>query len=277
MPDPSQLPYKFIDAHSHVFPDRIFDAIWAYFEKNYWHINYRLYGNAIASFFQEQGCEGFTTLNYAHKPDISAFMNEYTAEFAKQHQKAIPFGTVHPLDNNLESIAEKALTTSNLKGFKLQLLVTDFFIDHERLMPVYNLLRREDKILVVHAGTGPLANEYVGVKYFRRFLEKFGDLRIQVAHLGCYEYAEFFEILSRTPNMIMDSAMVLVDHMLFPARFNIDYKILLNFENQLVFGTDFPNIPYDFSHSYDFLLKQGFDHKFYEKFFYLNAKKFYKI
>lgn len=266
-----------IDAHTHVFPERLFDAIWAYFEKNYWHINYKLYGDAIARFFEERGFERFTTLNYAHKPNISREMNAFTREFCDAHPRAIPFGTVHPGDKDLMAIAENALTSFGFLGFKFQLLVTDFFIHDPRLGDFYDLVRREDAILVIHGGTGPAANDYVGVKHFQKWLEKYPDLRVQVPHLGCFEYGEFFALLDLYPNLMLDTAMILVDHNLFPSRFDLDVEILLEYEDRILFGSDFPNIPYAFEESFKYLFSMAFPRSFYEKVFSRNARTFYGL
>lgn len=233
-----------IDAHTHIFPEKIFDAIWTYFEHNYWQINYRYYAPQIDNFYKQHSFERYTTLNYAHKPDISAFMNLFTAEFCKTHSRAIPLGTIHPGDKNLENIAETALTSLGMLGFKFQLLVTDFYAYDDRLKPVYDLAKKEDKILVFHAGTGPIANNFVGIKPFIKFLDRYPDLRIQIAHFGCFEYEKFFELLKTHPNLMFDSAMIMIDPTVLmdklnpkivvdqsvPANWNFDYHLLLEYE-----------------------------------------------
>ena len=266
-----------IDAHAHVFPEPLFDAIWRFFEKNYWHINYKLYGSQIAHFYRDQGFVGFTTLNYAHKPGISSMMNEYTWRFCEQHPHAIPFGTLHPGDKDLLKLAELCLTSYGFRGFKFQLLVTDFYIHDSRLLPVYDLIRREDKVLVFHAGTGPAANPYVGIKHFRKFAENYGDLRVQIAHLGSFEYEAFLALLTEHPTFYLDTAMMLVDHRLFPSHYPPGIQKLLEYEDQILFGSDFPNIPYDFKESWKTLFSYNLPKSFYEKIMYGNAKTLYRI
>ncbi len=266
-----------IDAHTHIFPDPLFDAIWRFFEKNYWHINYKIYGPQIAQFYRDQGFAGFTTLNYAHKPDLSSIMNEYTRKFHEQFPESILFGTLHPGDKDLMKIAETCLTSHNFLGFKFQLLVTDFFIYDERLLPVYNLIRREDKVLVFHAGTGPAANHYVGIKHFRKFADKYSDLRVQIAHLGSYEYEKFIALITEHPTFYMDTAMMIVDHKLFPSDYPPGIQVLLDHEDQILFGSDFPHIPYDFKESWKTLFSLNLPKQFYEKIMYKNAQKLYRL
>jgi hypothetical protein len=204
-------------------------------------------------------------------------MNEFTRDFHEQFPESIPFGTVHPADKNLLDVAETALTSYGLLGFKFQLLVTDFYITDKRLIPIYDLIRREDKILVFHAGTGPGANEYVGMKHFRKFADQYGDLRVQVAHLGSYEYDDFFRILDTCPTFATDTAMILVDHDLFPSGFDLENEVLLRHEDQILFGSDFPHIPYDFEESWKYLFSLDLPISFYEKVMFENARKFYRL
>jgi hypothetical protein len=266
-----------IDSHTHVFPDALFDHIWRYFEAHYWPVNYKLYGPQIAEFYETMGFSHYTTLNYAHKENISDGMNQFTMEYHRQFPQSIPLGTVHPGDSNLLNDAETALTSYSLKGFKFQLLVTNFYIYDPRLIPVYDLVKREDKVLVFHAGTGPAANRYVGFRHFQKFIEKYLDIRVQVAHLGSFEYKPFLDLLKVYPNLYFDTAMILVNHNLFPSNFDLPYEALIENEDRILFGSDFPNIPYDFSESYRFLFSLNFPKSFYEKIFALNAKRFYDL
>lgn len=255
----------------------MFDALWQYFKTHYWNVRYQWYADQISEFYNQNHFRNYTTLCYAHKPNISESMNQFIHNFHKQHPESIPVGTVHPGDKDLLTVAERALTSYNLLGFKFQLLVTDFYIHDERLLPVYDLVRREDKILVFHAGTGPIANSYVGIKHFLKFIERYPDLRVQVAHLGSFEYREFFNLLKQYPNLYLDNAMILVDHRLFPAKFDLNLDILLEYQDRLMFGSDFPNIPYDFAESWNAIISMGFPREFYEKFFQKNAMQFYRL
>nr|MDO8088377.1 hypothetical protein [Candidatus Sigynarchaeum springense] len=136
---------KFIDAHVHGFPDRMFDAIWAYFIKNYWPINYKLHAGEIDPFLKARGAMRYTILNYAHKPGISRDMNTWTHEFGIAHPASLCFGTIHPEDPYIVEELERALSPAqlDLRGLKLQLLVTDFDPGIRALDPMYDVSGRE--------------------------------------------------------------------------------------------------------------------------------------
>ncbi|MHA1486226.1 MAG: amidohydrolase family protein, partial [Promethearchaeota archaeon] len=52
---------------------------------------------------------------------------------------------------------------------------------------------------------------------------------------------------------------------------------LLSHEDRILFGSDFPNIPYDYSCSIEGLLNLNLPKSFYNKVFYENAKRIFRI
>lgn len=270
-----------IDAHVHGFPDPLFDAIWRYFIKNYWPINYKLYADQASRFLIDKGVSRYTILNYAHKPGISREMNDWTYAFGQQHPDALCFGTIHPQDSYLAEEIERVLAADqlDLNGIKLQLLVTDFDPDIRELDPVYEALIHHGKILVMHSGTGPGANEHVGIKKLLPVLERYPDLRLQVPHLGCYEYLEFFDMVKDHSAVYFDTAMVLMHHGIFSDRFDMDTMLdaLLDIQDHVMFGSDFPNIPYDYTLALKSIKDLPVDDDVKEKIAWKNAARFYGL
>nr|MDO8114131.1 amidohydrolase family protein [Candidatus Sigynarchaeota archaeon] len=272
--------YKFIDAHVHGFPDRLFDAIWTFFTKNYWPVH-KTYADQLGPFLSGKGVTNYTILNYAHKPGISRDMNTWTSEFGKHHPDALCFGTIHPGDAYFREELQRVLARDqlNLRGLKLQILVTDFDPGIQQLDPMYEALVEHGKILVMHVGTGPGANEHVGIKKLRPVLERFPNLKLQIPHLGCFEYMEFFDLVKDYPSIYFDTAMVLVQHLPFPDRFNKETMLdaLLEIQDHVMFGSDFPNIPYDYDLSLASIEDLPVDLKVKEKLWWKNAVKFYGL
>ena len=52
--DPT-LPFV-VDAHVHLFPDRMFDAIWRWFDAHGWPIRYKLHTPQVIEFALSRGC-----------------------------------------------------------------------------------------------------------------------------------------------------------------------------------------------------------------------------
>jgi predicted TIM-barrel fold metal-dependent hydrolase len=299
-----QLPFKisdfqYIDAHSHFFPERLFKAIWNYWERVYvpifptWHNLYQKRIEELVSFLKEKNVVRFTSLNYAHKKGVAEKLNEWTRNFCDQNPSAIPFGTAHPDDDNLLEYSKKALTEFNFQGFKFQLMVTDFYIYDSRLKPLHELIHDLDKILYVHAGTAPGLNQQplpglkVGVKPFLKYLNDFPENKVIVAHMGGYEYENFFKIVEKNENVYLDTTMIFIPQKVnvFPAeddpiRMVGESRCLTFMEDnrdKILFGTDFPNIPYDYEESIIGLLQLNLSKKTYKNIFFRNAVKLFNL
>ncbi|MFX0102019.1 MAG: amidohydrolase family protein [Candidatus Hodarchaeota archaeon] len=273
---------KFIDAHVHGFPDKLFDAIWSHFIKNYWNIHIRMYSDEIVRFIENQGGLYLTLLNYAHKPGISRDLNDWSYKFGKSRENVLSFGTIHPDDPYLDEELERVLSPDglDLKGLKLQILVTDFDPTTKRLDSMYESLIKHGKILVMHVGTGPIANEHVGIDKLRPVLDSYPELNLQIPHLGCFEYDDFLPLALDYPSIYFDTAMVLIDHDLFPvkgAEQDPGIDQLLEIQDHVMFGSDFPNIPYDFSIGIESILQLPVDEPVKEKILFKNALSFYNI
>jgi predicted TIM-barrel fold metal-dependent hydrolase len=272
---------QFIDAHVHGFPDRLFDAIWAYFIKNYWPINYKYYTAQVANYLMNQGASHYTILNYAHKPGISKAMNSWTRDFSIAHPEALCFGTIHPDDPYLVEEIERALAPGqlDLRGLKLQLLVTDFDPGTKNLDPMYEALVKHKKILVMHVGTGPGANEHVGIKKLRPVLERFPNLKLQLPHLGCFEYRAFFDLVKTYPEIYFDTAMILVKHRVFADLYGTAFTLedLLEIQDHVMFGSDFPNIPYSYEKAIESIMSLPVKADTREKLLWKNASRFYEL
>ena len=96
-------------------------------------------------------------------------------------------------------MAAELLDHPRILGFKLQLLVQRFSPDDERLFPLYELVMAKGKRLLLHVGTGPVGNEFVGVAPFRRLLARYPDLPAIVAHMGALEYGAVRGTPGRSP------------------------------------------------------------------------------
>jgi len=284
--------FSYFDAHTHFFPQRIFTAIWHYFEDNYWPI-YRKGDpeNLAQALTSEYNVNHFVILNYAHKKGIAHSLNTWTYEFCmapNQKGIAIPFGTIHPDDNNRTQEMDRIFGVLGFAGIKLQLMVTNFHIRDKRMEQVYKKILQYDKILVVHIGTGPtysnfnpqakLQSPYVGSRHLQRFMEKYPEMKVIVPHLGAEEYEIMWDLTEVFPNLYFDTAMICAkENPAFDDKMNlIDDEKLYAISDRILFGSDFPNIPYDFRNSVLGWLERDMEYSFYEKLFFCNAKSLFK-
>ncbi|MHA2155743.1 MAG: amidohydrolase family protein [Candidatus Hodarchaeales archaeon] len=286
--DVNALKYRLFDSHTHFFPSKMFERIWGHFETKYWPIYEKGSPESLArSLITDHDVSNFVVLNYAHKEGIAQFLNNWTHTFCSSFtagKYAIPVGTIHPDDKDRVIETERILETLNFAGIKLQLMVTSFYISDKRLLPVYQKLLEYDRILIVHVGTGPdhsnfhpnmtLESPYVGIRYLRPFLEQFPELKVIVPHLGANEFHEMWMLIEDFPNLYFDTAMVGVQNN--PAfsdpLADIENQELTKLADRLLFGTDFPNIPYSYQNAINSWLERRMNPSFYHKLFYENAK-----
>ena len=167
----------------------------------------------------------------------------------------------------------------NFLGIKVQPLVQNFHVDDERMYPIYDLILDRGKWFAIHAGTAPYRNDFVGYKYFKQFIDKYPDMNIIVAHMGAYEYKKFLDLLDKHENIYLDTAMIYIPDNIFPERKvkRPNREELISYQDRILFGSDFPNIPYEYKSSTKGLLELKLPKKFYEDIFYNNAKRLFNI
>ena len=283
--------FSYFDAHTHFFPQRMFDAIWRYFADNYWPIYQKGEPESLAqALITDYAVKHFVVLNYAHKKGIAHSLNNWTNDFCTSPNLkgvAIPFGTIHPEDNDKAQEMDRIFGDLGFAGIKLQLMVTDFYILDERMEEVYQKILEYDKILLVHIGTGPsrsnfnpqevLKCPYVGFKYLKGFMEKYPEMKVVVPHLGADEFEIMWTLIDDFPNLYFDTAMICAkENPAFDDKMNLvgDEKFY-TISDRILFGSDFPNIPYRYQNSVLGWLERDMERSFYEKLFFGNAKSLF--
>jgi predicted TIM-barrel fold metal-dependent hydrolase len=236
-----------IDFHAHYFPEKLYKAIWSWFEEHGWPIRYQVQAEETAHLLKEFGVDRYVILNYSHKPGMSESLNAWTHEFAKSHPEAIPFGAIHPDEEDAGKLLDRCFVEYGFKGLKFHTHVTGIRPDDERMFPVYEKMIEHDRIFLIHSGTGPslrgykeTTKEVSGAKFTRNMLKRFPQMKVVVPHLGFDEPEEFFAMMEEFPNLWMDTTMVVAGF--FPIA--IPWEKIEAFSHRILYGSDFPNIPY---------------------------------
>jgi predicted TIM-barrel fold metal-dependent hydrolase len=218
----SHFDFQYIDSHCHFFPNKVFKAIWEFFEvvddegnMVGWPVKYKLSTQELVEFLKRQNVKAFTTYNYAHKVGVADNINEWTHNFCQTNKQAIPFGCVWPEDSDKQDYIRKILDDYNFLGIKIQPLVQDFYPDDKRLYEIYDLLVDRGKWICFHAGTAPYRTKHVGYKNFVKFIEKYPNIHVIVAHMGAFEYAKFLNLIDRYDNFYLDTTMIYILNNIF--------------------------------------------------------------
>jgi hypothetical protein len=116
--------------------------------------------------------------------------------------------------------------------------------------------------VVIHAGREPALPAYkaniralCSVEAMRRVLERHPDLTVVVPHLGADEIPEYGALLAHYPGLWLDTTMMLADF--FPQRPPADF--LARHSDRLLYGSDFPNLPYAWDRELKALTRMGLD------------------
>ena len=264
-----------IDCHTHFFPENLFRAIWKFFDDYLWGIQHKIFADELIQKLKSIGISKMVLLNYAHKPDMSQALNQWTREFADQYPEIIPFGTVHPHDEGLDRIMTQCFEDHGFYGLKLHALVLKMPVDDPVFFPIYEKMEEIGKILMLHAGTGPEFQnsaegnaEFAGVKRVKLILKNYPTLKLVIPHLGAEEMDEFFDLMEEHKNLWMDTTMMLAGY--FSSQPSLERIEKLS--DRILYGSDAPNIPYPLDAEMN-NIKKWFSKDIQEKLFFKNAQK----
>lgn len=243
---PAGLP-AVVDAHVHLFPDAVFDAVWQWFDTYGWPIRYRLHAPRALDFLFERGVKHVVGLHYAHRPGVAGMLNEHMARLCGLYPGRLTgLATVFPGEEGTDRILDEAFA-AGLAGVKLHLHVQCFDILSPELAAIYEICERHQKPLVMHAGREPRSpayrcdpHELCGAAKLEQVLKKHPGLKICVPHLGADEFEAFGRMLERHENLWLDTTMALADYLPGPK----PPPLASLRPDRVMFGTDFPNIPY---------------------------------
>ena len=272
--------FRYIDAHTHLHPPWLAQAIRRWFaERTHWRLDYPTEPAEVAAFLRARGVERFAFFSYAHKAGIAREINRWLRETARGIPDGLPLATVHPDDDDPVGVVETALEAYGFYGLKCHIQVQRFYPDDPRMLPVYARLVEADRVLVIHAGTAPHGSQFVGLERLARVLERFPDLRVALCHMGAYETPLAFQLLERFPNLFLDTTMAMTPAStpytgIEPGR--ISDETLCRFADRILFGSDFPNLPYDYEEERRGLWDRDLPLEVYRKIFYANALRFFR-
>jgi len=266
-----------VDAHVHLHPAPLARAIERHFADQGWSPAHSFDPAAVADTLRLRGVRRFCFFSYAHKPGMARELNRWLGRQAAELPDAIALGTLHPDDADLDAVAREATGDLGLRGFKFHHSVQRFHVDDERLFGVYERAEAAGHVFVLHVGTMPYRDPFTGVERFARVMGRFPTLRVCVAHMGAFQSAEFLALLARYPHLYVDTTMTMTPRATpytgaDPAA--VSDADLLRHQDRVLFGSDFPLIPYDYDEERRWAWTRGLDDGVRRKLFHDNALRF---
>lgn len=273
--------FRCIDAHTHLHPEWLAKAIrWWFADHLAVSFPHPHEPQAVAALLRARGVERFVFFSYAHKPGIARELNCWLYEVSQQLPDGIPLATVHPADDDPLGIAEEALTTYGFRGLKLHIQVQRFAPDDPRMFPVYERLVALDRVAVIHLGGvagGPLLNMPDVVERFARVLRRFPTLRASICHMGVPETRKCLALLEEHPHLYLDTTMAMCElglRALGCASPPVATELVLRWQDRILFGSDFPNLPYDYDEERRWAWERDLPLEVCRKIFNTNARVF---
>jgi hypothetical protein len=269
-----------IDAHVHIFPRSIFSAIWKWFDENGWHIRYQMTSSEVLGFLLSHGVKHIVAFQYAHKPGIANMLNTYMAEKCREFNGRVTgLATVFPGEENAEQLLQEAFD-SGLGGLKLHAHVQCFDMNSDDMNRLYECCRVNKKPVVMHIGREPNSPAYrcdpyqlCSARKCEQVLMDFPDLKICVPHLGMDETAAYKKMIEKYDNLWLDTTMALAEYL--PIKDDIDLGCYRS--DRLMFGSDFPNIPYAWDRELKLLKAKYISASALEEILHKNAAAFFNL
>lgn len=268
------------DAHVHLHPPPLARAIERWFAGRDWIAGHPFDPRAVADTLAARGVRRFCFFSYAHKPGMAAELNRWLAATARTLPGAIALGTLHPDDPEVDAVAVEATEGLGLRGFKFHHSVQRFHVDDPRLFPTYERAEAAGHVFVLHVGTMPYRDPFTGVERFRAVMERFPRLRVCVAHMGAFQTPEFLGLLARYPHLYVDTTMALSP---LATRYvgadpaAVSDADLVRHGDRVLFGSDFPLIPYDYDEERRWAWERGLTDDLRRRIFHDNALRFFGL
>ena len=247
-----------VDVHVHFMPRAVMDKVWAYFDRagpligSEWPIAYRTQEADRLDRLRSLGVRAFPSLVYAHKPGMAAWLNAWAADFAAQHDDVLSTMTIFPEPGVLAYVDEALSRGARI--VKVHVQVGAYDPRDPSLDEVWGVLADAGTPVVVHCGSGPAPGAFTGPGPFGEVLARHPTLTAVIAHMGMPEYADFLAMARRFPRVHLDTTMAFTDfveqRMPFPPALRPE---LLDLQDRILLGSDFPNTPYPYSHQLEAL------------------------
>lgn len=249
-----------IDVHVHFMPKPVMDKVWAYFDQigrlvgTDWPIAYRTQESDRLTRLRAMGVLAFPSLVYAHKPRMAAWLNAWAADFAAQHDDVLHTMTFYPEPEALAYVT--AGLAAGVQVVKVHVQVGDFDPSDPCLDEIWGVLADARVPIITHCGSGPEPGRFTGPATFAKVLARHPSLTAVIAHMGTPEYDEFLDLAERYPRVHLDTTMAFTDFSEARSPFPPSMRPrLVELQDRILFGSDFPNTPYPYAHQVESLVR----------------------
>ena len=263
--------YKIIDAHCHVYPDKIAERAVAG-TSNFYGVEFAFDGreSTLRDAGKKAGVDHFVIQSVATAPKQVQSINEFIARTVDGGNGVFTgLGTLHPDSEDLRADV-RHLIGLGLRGVKLHPDIQRFKIDDYRCLKIYELCEEYSLPILMH--TGDNRYDYSNPNRLVPVLEIYTGLTVIGAHLGGWSiWEEAAEKLRGIPNLYFDCSSTF--SWVEPAK--VKELIRKLGTDRVLFGTDYPM--WDPAVELEKFFSMGLDDKENEAILSLNAMKVFGI
>lgn len=195
-----------IDFHVHCFTDELAPKAVPQLEKCA-NITARLDGtvSSIKESMKKAFIDKSVVLSIATKPSQTEKINTWSSSI--QDDSIIAFGSVHPENENWRDELLR-LKNMGIKGIKLHPDYQKFFVDDEKMYPVYDFAGELGLIILFHAGIdiGLPAPYHATPERLRRVVDAFSGVKFVAAHMGGFSHWDGVEEYLLGTNIYFDTS-----------------------------------------------------------------------
>ena len=227
--------YKIIDAHCHIYPDKIAQKA-SDCTGSFYDLPSSLDGkiSTLLEHGERAGIEHFVVQSVATTPAQVSSINRFIAtSVAESNGKFTGLGTLHPDSESIEADVDEIIRLG-LKGVKLHPDIQRFKIDDYRMLRIYELCEGKLPILI---HTGDNRYDYSNPNRMMPILDIYKNLTVIGAHFGGWSiWEEATEKLCKYENFLVDCSSSL--YALTPERAK---ELIMTYGvKRVLFGTDYP-------------------------------------
>lgn len=263
--------YKIIDAHCHIYPEKIAQRAVAGTD-NFYKAKSLCLGTSddLVKIGTSAGVDHFVVQSVATSPLQVRRINAFIAQKVSESDgKFTGLGTLHPDSRDIDGDIEDLLELG-LKGVKLHPDIQNFKIDDHRNLTIYEKCEEKNIPILMHTGDKRFDNS--NPNRLLPIMQIYTGLTVVAAHLGGWSvWDSAAELLPDLDNLYFDTCSCFE----FTDKEHVKKLIELYGTGKVLFGTDYPMFK---AHSeIENMLSLGFTDEDYEKIFSLNAMKVFNI
>lgn len=232
---------KILDAHCHIFPDKIAQKA-SKAIGDFYGLPSKMDGTVatLLSEGKKAGISHFLVQSVATTPKQVPSINNFISETVKKSGGIMTgFGSLHPEREDIEADV-RSIIDLGLLGVKLHPDIQGFKLDDFRMLKIYELCEKNHLPILMHCGDNRYDNS--NPNRLKPILDIYTDLVVIGAHLGGYSvWDDAAEKLSGYKNFYVDTSSTLFKIGTKKARKLIDIFGV----DKVLFGTDYPMWNFD--------------------------------